>query len=68
VHESIVWAKFAALAEGARLASQRLWTKQAAAPPKAKAAKAPAKAKAPPKVAKAKTAAKAKSKARKAKR
>ena len=27
VHPSIVWAKFAALAEGARIASQRLWTK-----------------------------------------
>jgi 5-methyltetrahydropteroyltriglutamate--homocysteine methyltransferase len=26
VHESIVWAKFAALAEGARLASDRLWS------------------------------------------
>jgi 5-methyltetrahydropteroyltriglutamate--homocysteine methyltransferase len=27
VHPSIVWAKFAALAEGARIASQRLWAK-----------------------------------------
>jgi len=27
VHPSIVWAKFAALVEGARLASERLWTK-----------------------------------------
>jgi 5-methyltetrahydropteroyltriglutamate--homocysteine methyltransferase len=26
VHPSIVWAKFAALVEGARIASQRLWT------------------------------------------
>ena len=27
VHPSIVWAKFAALVEGARIASQRLWAK-----------------------------------------
>jgi 5-methyltetrahydropteroyltriglutamate--homocysteine methyltransferase len=66
VHESIVWAKFAALAEGARIASRELWAKRAA--PKAAAPK-PAKkaAKAPAKAAKTKPA-KAKSTARKAKR
>jgi 5-methyltetrahydropteroyltriglutamate--homocysteine methyltransferase len=31
VHPSIVWAKFAALVEGARIASKRLWTKQSSA-------------------------------------
>ena len=30
VHPSIVWAKFQALAEGARLASKELWKKSAA--------------------------------------
>src|SRR5262249_40901860 len=30
VHPSIVWAKFEALAEGARLASKELWKKSAA--------------------------------------
>jgi len=46
VHESIVWAKLAALAEGARIASRQLWAKRGAAPAKPKAAKAakPAKA------------------------
>ena len=28
VHASVVWAKFAALAEGARLASRHLWRKE----------------------------------------
>jgi 5-methyltetrahydropteroyltriglutamate--homocysteine methyltransferase len=47
VHESIVWAKFSALAEGARIATKELWAKRsAAAKPKAKAAKAAPKAKA----------------------
>ncbi len=42
VHESIVWAKLAALAEGARIASKELWAKRAAKPAKsAKAAKKP---------------------------
>jgi 5-methyltetrahydropteroyltriglutamate--homocysteine methyltransferase len=63
VHESIVWAKLAALAEGARIASKELWAKRAAAPAKA-AGRAPKKAKAAKKagakkVAKAKTKAKA---------
>jgi 5-methyltetrahydropteroyltriglutamate--homocysteine methyltransferase len=62
VHESIVWAKLAALAEGARIASKELWAKRAAAATKAEA-KAPQKTKAAPK-AKAKTATKAKTKAR----
>jgi len=62
VHESIVWAKLAALAEGARIASQRLWAKRSATPASAKA-KAAKTAKAAPK-AKAKTAAKAKGKAK----
>jgi 5-methyltetrahydropteroyltriglutamate--homocysteine methyltransferase len=53
VHESIVWAKFSALAEGARIASTELWAKRAAAPAKAgakppKAAKAAAKGKTKP--------------------
>src|SRR5262249_43820379 len=59
VHESIVWAKFAALAEGARIASKELWAKRAAKPAKAKAAKAPKAAKAAPKAAKAKATGKA---------
>jgi 5-methyltetrahydropteroyltriglutamate--homocysteine methyltransferase len=62
VHESIVWAKLSALAEGARIASKQLWAKKSAAPaktkPKAKAAKTAAKAKtktkAKPRAAKAK--------------
>jgi 5-methyltetrahydropteroyltriglutamate--homocysteine methyltransferase len=62
VHESIVWAKFSALAEGARIASRQLWAKRGAAA-KAKAAKAP-KAKA---AAKSKAKAKTKSKPRAAK-
>jgi 5-methyltetrahydropteroyltriglutamate--homocysteine methyltransferase len=63
VHESIVWAKFSALAEGARIATKELWTKRSAAPAKtAKAAKAAPKSKAP-----AKSKAKAKSKASAAK-
>ena len=37
VHESIVWAKFSALAEGARIATKQLWAKRAA--PAAKPAK-----------------------------
>jgi 5-methyltetrahydropteroyltriglutamate--homocysteine methyltransferase len=37
VHESIVWAKLSALAEGARLASQQLSAKRAAKPAKATA-------------------------------
>src|SRR5579871_1869232 len=61
VHESIVWAKLAALAEGARIASQALWAKRAAAPGKTAA---PKKAKAPKakSAGKAKTAKKAKAK------
>jgi 5-methyltetrahydropteroyltriglutamate--homocysteine methyltransferase len=66
VHESIVWAKLSALAEGARIASKELWAKQAAKPAKAKSAKARKAAKAPPKAAKAK--AKSKARGRKAKR
>jgi 5-methyltetrahydropteroyltriglutamate--homocysteine methyltransferase len=60
VHESIVWAKLSALAEGARIATRELWAKRgvAAAKLKAKAAKAAPKAKA---------AAKSKTKARAAK-
>jgi 5-methyltetrahydropteroyltriglutamate--homocysteine methyltransferase len=58
VHESIVWAKLSALAEGARIASRQLWAK----PAKAKSAKAPNKAKA------AKSKAKSKARAAKAKR
>jgi 5-methyltetrahydropteroyltriglutamate--homocysteine methyltransferase len=47
VHPSIVWAKFEALAEGARLASLELWKKSAAkkAAPKKAAAKTAAKKK-----------------------
>jgi len=64
VHESIVWAKFSALAEGARIATRELWAKRSAAPAKkAKAAKAAPKAKAP-----AKSKAKAKAGGAKAKR
>src|SRR5262249_51313582 len=66
VHESIVWAKSAALAEGARLASQALWAKRGAAPAKGKAASAPKKAKTAAKT-KAKAPAKAKARAGKAK-
>jgi 5-methyltetrahydropteroyltriglutamate--homocysteine methyltransferase len=62
VHESIVWAKLSALAEGARIASQQLWAKRSATPAKARGKEAK-KAKAAPK-ARAKTAAKAKVKAR----
>ena len=39
VHESIVWAKFDALAKGARLASKDLWATSRAAKPAKKAAK-----------------------------
>jgi 5-methyltetrahydropteroyltriglutamate--homocysteine methyltransferase len=39
VHESIVWAKFAALAKGARIASKALWAKRVAKPAKAPAKK-----------------------------
>jgi len=28
IHESVVWAKFSAMAEGARIASERLWKKR----------------------------------------
>jgi 5-methyltetrahydropteroyltriglutamate--homocysteine methyltransferase len=47
VHESIVWAKFSALAEGARIASRQLWAKRSTAPakPRTKGAKTAAKAK-----------------------
>jgi 5-methyltetrahydropteroyltriglutamate--homocysteine methyltransferase len=66
VHESIVWAKFSALAEGARIASRELWAKRGAAPAKtAKAAKAAPKAKA---ATKSKARAKTKPGAAKAKR
>jgi 5-methyltetrahydropteroyltriglutamate--homocysteine methyltransferase len=63
VHESIVWAKLSALAEGARIASKQLWAKQSAAPakPKAKPTAKPAKTATK---AKAKTPAKPKSKAK----
>jgi 5-methyltetrahydropteroyltriglutamate--homocysteine methyltransferase len=54
VHESIVWAKFAALAAGARIATRQLWAKRSATPAKTKEKAAP----------RAKTAAKAKSKTR----
>lgn len=37
IHASIVWAKFASLVEGARLASQQLWHKRKAAPQKKRA-------------------------------
>jgi 5-methyltetrahydropteroyltriglutamate--homocysteine methyltransferase len=68
VHESIVWAKFAALAEGARIASRELWAKRAAkaaAPDAAKAAKNATAA--PPAKKAAKKTAKPKAKARAAK-
>jgi 5-methyltetrahydropteroyltriglutamate--homocysteine methyltransferase len=74
VHESVVWAKLSALAEGARIASKALWAKGTKPKHTPKTAKAPAKAKPPRKAAKARTTAKAtstsKSKApgRKAKR
>ncbi len=69
VHESIVWAKLSALAEGARIASKELWAKQAvksAKPAKPTAAKAPKNAKAAAKkaAAKAKTKSKTQSKTR----
>src|SRR5262249_54087673 len=65
VHESIVWAKLAALAEGARIASRQLWAKRGAAPAKPKAAKAAKPAKA---AAKAKATSKTTARAAKAKR
>ena len=40
VHESIVWAKFAALAKGAQIASKELWAKKSAKPKRAPAKKA----------------------------
>jgi 5-methyltetrahydropteroyltriglutamate--homocysteine methyltransferase len=43
VHESIVWAKLAALAKGARIASKALWAKVRAKPKRAPAKRAPAK-------------------------
>jgi 5-methyltetrahydropteroyltriglutamate--homocysteine methyltransferase len=52
VHESIVWAKFDALAKGARIASKALWAKRAAKPAKAPAKKPAAKRAAPRKAAK----------------
>jgi 5-methyltetrahydropteroyltriglutamate--homocysteine methyltransferase len=51
VHPSIVWAKFEALAEGARLASKELWKKSG---PKKAAAKSAAKKPAKKKVVRAK--------------
>jgi 5-methyltetrahydropteroyltriglutamate--homocysteine methyltransferase len=41
IHESVVWAKLSAMAEGARIASERLWKKRASrrAAPKARARK-----------------------------
>ena len=47
VHPTIQWAKLEALAEGAKIASRRLWGK-AKAKPKSKAPKAKAKPKAKP--------------------
>jgi 5-methyltetrahydropteroyltriglutamate--homocysteine methyltransferase len=50
VHESIVWAKFAALAKGAQIATKELWAKKGAKPAPArarKAAKSAAKARKP---------------------
>jgi 5-methyltetrahydropteroyltriglutamate--homocysteine methyltransferase len=40
VHESIVWAKFAALAKGAQIASKELWAAKSAKPKRAPAKKA----------------------------
>jgi 5-methyltetrahydropteroyltriglutamate--homocysteine methyltransferase len=57
VHESIVWAKLSALAEGARIASKQLWAKRSATPAKPKQAKTAPRAK-------TKSAAKARTKAR----
>jgi len=68
VHESIVWAKFSALAEGARIASRELWAKRGTKPDAPKAAQAPKAAKAPAKAAKSKAKSKAKARAAKAKR
>ena len=40
IHESVVWAKFSAMTEGARIASERLWKKRPSrAAPKARARK-----------------------------
>jgi 5-methyltetrahydropteroyltriglutamate--homocysteine methyltransferase len=66
VHESIVWAKLSALAEGARIASKQLWAKRSATSgkPKAKAAKMASSAPAKPKAKAAKAAARAKAKAK----
>jgi 5-methyltetrahydropteroyltriglutamate--homocysteine methyltransferase len=36
IHESVVWAKFSAMAEGARIASERLWKKRPARRPAAR--------------------------------
>jgi 5-methyltetrahydropteroyltriglutamate--homocysteine methyltransferase len=47
VHESIVWAKFDALAKGARIASKELWAKRPAAAARAPAKK-PSKGRKPP--------------------
>jgi 5-methyltetrahydropteroyltriglutamate--homocysteine methyltransferase len=47
VHESIVWAKFDALAKGARIASKELWAKRTATPARAPAKK-PSKGRKPP--------------------
>jgi 5-methyltetrahydropteroyltriglutamate--homocysteine methyltransferase len=43
IHESVVWAKFSAMAEGARIASERLWKKRsrrAASPARTRARRA----------------------------
>jgi 5-methyltetrahydropteroyltriglutamate--homocysteine methyltransferase len=39
IHESVVWAKFSAMTEGARIASERLWKKRARPAPKRRARK-----------------------------
>jgi 5-methyltetrahydropteroyltriglutamate--homocysteine methyltransferase len=39
IHESVVWAKFSAMAEGARIASERLWKKRSRPAPKGRARK-----------------------------
>jgi 5-methyltetrahydropteroyltriglutamate--homocysteine methyltransferase len=39
IHESVVWAKFSAMTEGARIASERLWKRRRRAAPKARARK-----------------------------
>jgi 5-methyltetrahydropteroyltriglutamate--homocysteine methyltransferase len=39
IHESVVWAKFSAMTEGARIASERLWKKRSRPAPKGRARK-----------------------------